>query len=49
MQDDYSSNYTSRSLVDKGYVDSVATGLNIHASVDVATTSAITLSGNLKY
>ena len=43
---DYSLTYVPRSLVDKGYVDSVATGLNIHASVVAATTSGITLSGN---
>ena len=43
---DYSTNYTSRSLVDKGYVDSIATGLNIHSSVLVATTGPITLSGS---
>ena len=43
---DYSATYDPRSLVDKGYVDSVATGLNIHASVVAATTSGITLSGN---
>jgi len=43
--DDYSSKYTSRSLVDKGYVDSVATGLNVHGAVNVATMAPITLSG----
>ena len=43
---DYSATYDPRSLVDKGYVDSVATGLNIHASVVAATTTSITLSGN---
>jgi hypothetical protein len=43
---DYSANYVSRSLVDKAYVDSVATGLNIHAAVIVATTVDITLSAN---
>ena len=42
---DYSLTYDPRSLVDKGYVDSVATGLNIHALVVAATTSGITLSG----
>jgi hypothetical protein len=45
---DYSLNYKPRSLVDKGYVDSVATGLNIHAAVYAATTSGITLSGSPK-
>jgi len=43
---DYSLTYDSRSLVDKGYVDSVAVGLNPHASVVVATTTPITLIGN---
>ena len=33
-------------MVDKSYVDSVATGLNVHASVCAATTANITLSGN---
>jgi hypothetical protein len=42
---DYSSTYNIRSLVDKGYVDTIATGLNIHAAVLVATTVSITLSG----
>jgi hypothetical protein len=42
---DYSVFYTDRSLVDKAYVNSVATGLNIHAAVEVATTTGITLSG----
>jgi hypothetical protein len=42
---DYSSTYNIRSLVDKGYVDSIATGLNIHAATLVATTVSITLSG----
>ncbi len=45
---DYSSTYVPRSLVDKGYVDSVATGLNIHTAVYAATTSGITLSGSPK-
>jgi hypothetical protein len=44
--DNYSGNYVDRSLVDKAYVDSVASGLNAHASVLAATTgSNITLSG----
>ena len=43
---DYSLNYIPRSLVDKGYVDSVATGLNVHQAVCAATTGPITLSGN---
>jgi hypothetical protein len=43
---DYSLNYVDRSLVDKAYVDSVATNLNTHAAVKVATLSGITLSGN---
>jgi hypothetical protein len=45
---DYSLKYDARTLVDKGYVDSVATGLNIHAAVTVATTSPIVLSGSPK-
>jgi hypothetical protein len=43
---DYSAFYTARSLVDKSYVDAVASGLSPHAAVDVATTSSVTLSGN---
>jgi hypothetical protein len=43
---DYSLNYTNRSLVDKQYVDSIATGLNVHGAVRLATTGPITLSGN---
>lgn len=42
---DYSANYTDRSLVDKAYVDMVAQGLDPKASVRVATTTYITLSG----
>lgn len=42
---DYSSTFCSHSLVDKYYVDSVATGLNVHAAVVVATTTGVTLSG----
>jgi hypothetical protein len=41
----YSANYTTRSLVDKAYVDSVATGLDVHAAVVVATTGATALTG----
>ena len=47
--DDYTSTYLDRSLVDKYYVDSIATGLNVHAAV-IATTTAgdgnIVLSGD---
>jgi hypothetical protein len=43
---DYSANYVPRSIPDKAYVDSVATGLNIHTSVLVATTGPVVLSGN---
>ena len=43
---DYSANYGPRSLVDKQYVDTIATGLNVHTAVRLATTSSITLSGN---
>jgi hypothetical protein len=43
---DYSLTYDPRSLVDKGYVDSIATGLSPHTAVFVATTGPITLSGN---
>jgi len=42
----YSTNYVNRSLVDKQYVDSIATGLNVHTAVRLATTTSITLSGN---
>lgn len=42
---DYSASYTSRSLVDKTYVDSIAAGLNPKEAVRVATTTYITLSG----
>ena len=45
---DYSLNYVARSLVDKQYVDTVATGLNVHIAVFAATTSGITLSGSPK-
>jgi len=41
----YSCNYVNRSLVDKQYVDSVATGLNTHASVFATTTGNTSLSG----
>lgn len=46
---DYTASYCDRSLVDKFYVDSIATGLNVHASVAAATTVADgnqDLSGN---
>lgn len=43
--EDYSSTFQNRSLVDKGYVDAVATGLIPKANVLVATTANITLSG----
>jgi len=44
----YSLNYVNRSLVDKAYVDSVATGLLPHAAVSVATTTNLaSLSGLL--
>lgn len=39
---DYSSNYTNRSLVDKGYVDSVASGLDAKESARLATTTGST-------
>jgi len=42
---DYSSLYSTRSLVDKGYVDAVASGLSPHPAVDVATTGDTVLSG----
>lgn len=46
---DYSLTYDSRSLVDKGYVDSVAVGLTVHANVVAATTIEILpLSGSPK-
>ena len=43
---DYSLTYDSRSLVDKGYADSIATGLHIKAAVVAATTVPITLTAN---
>jgi len=43
---DYSNTYCEHSLVDKYYVDSVASGLNVHAAVAAATTTNVTLSGN---
>ena len=43
--DDYSANYSNRSLVDKQYVDTIATGLQVHAAALFATTEDITLSG----
>ena len=42
---DYSTFFSERSLVDKGYVDSISAGLVPINTVDVATTSGITLSG----
>lgn len=39
---DYGANFTVRSLVDKGYVDSVAAGLDLKESVVVATTTGET-------
>lgn len=39
---DYSATYTSRSLVDKAYTDSIAAGLQPKAAVFVATTAALT-------
>ena len=41
----YDTNYTCRSIPDVEYVNSVATGLNVVASVLVATTGNIVLSG----
>jgi hypothetical protein len=43
---DYSLTYNVRSLVDKGYVDTVAVGLTVHAAVVAATTLPIVLSGS---
>lgn len=43
--DNYSSFYSPRSLVDKSYVDAVASGLQPHPAVDVATTTNIELTG----
>ena len=43
---DYTATFCDRSLVDKYYVDSIATGLNVHAAVVAATSgSSIVLSG----
>jgi uncharacterized delta-60 repeat protein len=42
---DYSTNYVERSLVDKAYVDAVATGLQVKAAVIAATTEDIDLTG----
>jgi len=42
---DYSSNFINRSLVDKAYVDSIATGLQAKSATIVATTQNIDLSG----
>ena len=41
----YSSTYTNRSLVDKEYVDSIASSIIPKTAVDVATTENIVLSG----
>ncbi len=41
----YSTFYSSRSLVDKEYVDAIASGLFPHAAVDIATISPVVLSG----
>jgi len=41
----YAGTFVARSLVDKGYVDSVATGLVVKTSVQVATTANVSLSG----
>ena len=43
--DDYSTTYSIRSLVDKGYVDSIATGLQVHDAAFLTTTTNIPLSG----
>jgi hypothetical protein len=45
---DYSLTYDNRSLVDKEYVDTVATGLKPHDAVWVATTAPVVLSGSPK-
>lgn len=39
---DYSNNFNSRSLVDKAYVDAIASGLDLKESVKVATTTGNT-------
>lgn len=39
---DYSANYTNRSLVDKQYVDNIAAGLDTKQAAHVATVSAVT-------
>ena len=44
---DYSGTYNAHSLVDKSYVDSIATGLIVKQSTLVATTANISLSGLL--
>ena len=41
---DYSANYVNRSLVDKLYVDTIATGLQVHNAAWVATTANINLA-----
>lgn len=43
---DYSSSYNERSLVDKGYVDNIASGLRPKSSVFIATTGHIDLTGH---
>jgi len=48
---DLSGSYTARSLVDKGYVDTVAAGLHVHLPAKVATTNtlAIITGGSVVY
>lgn len=41
----YSTSYTSRSLVDKEYVDAMASGIQVHTAVVAATTGDTQLSG----
>jgi len=41
---DYSTNFTVRSLVDKGYVDAIGSGLDLKESVRVVTTTNIDLT-----
>jgi len=43
---DYSLTYNVRTLVDKGYVDTVATGLHVQTAVKVATTTSISLANS---
>ena len=42
----YAANFTDRSLIDKGYANAIVSGLKPKAAVEVATLSAITLTGN---